>query len=255
VKIMIGGGFDDENPNSDESQRITKFSERLAQQVILQGHQLRCGNLSPLDAIVINAACDAAKEKGESEEERVISYITDGKVAAKRGTVRDSSNPDWNSMSGRKPQVPEPIDEADVLILIGGYDGTFTAANWARQASTPVLPVATFGMAASDILDDELNERGGKKITRLSNDDLKKLKRAAAVLDDNSIAEYAAEMISLAEKAALSREVFIVMSFEEESRLNDFREAVRMACGKEFIAERIDQRPTGDSYDCGENPP
>ena len=139
---------------------------------------------------------------------------------------------------------------ADVLILIGGYEGTFTAANWARQSSTPVLPVATFGMAASDILDDELSNKGGKGITRLSDDDLKKLKRSAATLNDNGIEEYTSEIIRLAEKAALSREVFIVMSFSEQNRLDDFRDAVKMACEKEgFVAERIDKRPTGVSYD------
>ena len=247
MKIMIGGGFDDENPSSSE--RISMFAQSLARQVIQQGHQLRCGNLTQLDAAVINAGCDAVADG--SEAERVISYISQGDEAAtNRGTVRDSSNPNWNSMSGRKPQVPEPIDEADVLILIGGYEGTFTAANWARQSSTPVLPVATFGMAASDIIDDELSEKGGKRITHLSDDDLKKLKRSAVTLNDNGIEEYTAEIIRLAERAALSREVFIVMSFSEQSRLDDFRDAVKMACEKEgFVAERIDKRPTGESYD------
>jgi hypothetical protein len=57
MKIMIGGGFDDENPSS--SQRISMFAESLAKQIILQGYQLRCGNPTHLDAAVINAACDA----------------------------------------------------------------------------------------------------------------------------------------------------------------------------------------------------
>jgi len=247
MKIMIGGGFDDENPSS--SQRISKFAESLAKQVIQQGHKLRCGNLTQLDATVINAACDVVPDS--SGAERVISYISQGNDAATNsGAVRDSSNPDWNSMSGRKPQVPEPIDEADVLILLGGYEGTYTAANWARQSGTPVLPIATFGMAASDILDDELSEKGGKRITRLSDDDLKMLKRSAATLNNDGMEEYAKEIIQLAERAALSREVFIVMSFAEQSRLDDFRDAVKMACEKEgFVAERIDKRPTGETFD------
>ena len=153
-------------------------------------------------------------------------------------------------MSGRKPQVPEPVDEADAVILVGGYEGTFTAANWARQSGTPVLPVASFGMAAKDILADELNERAGRRVTRLSDDDLKKLQRSASTLDEGGLADYATEVIRLAEAAALSREVFIVMSFADQSRLDDFRDAVKMACEQEgFVAQRVDERPTGESYD------
>ncbi len=244
---MIGGGLDDENPRNN--QLISEFAANLAKQVIKQGHQLRCGNLTELDGIVINAACDEISNG--TLHDRVVSYITPGGTPiSNAGQVRDSSNPNWNSMAGRRPKVPEPIDEADVLILIGGYEGTFTAANWARQSSTPFLPVASFGMAASEILDDELNEQNGTKVTRLANEDLKKLKRSAASLNKEQIALYAEEIIQLAEKAALSREVFLIMSFKEESRLKDFRVAVKNACEEySFNAERIDKRPTGESYD------
>ena len=253
MKIMVGGGFDDKNPNNEDSKNIVRFTQYLGQQIIRQQHQLRCGNLTKLDSIVINAACDELEtvEDNNRDSEGVISYISKGHtVATDRGIVRDSSNSDWNSMSGRKLQIPEPIDEADVLILIGGYEGTFTAANWSFQSSTPVLPVATFGLAASDILDDEINEKSRRRTSQLSTDDLKKLKRSASTLKDKDIEDYAEEIIGLAEKVALSREVFIVMSFAEENRLEDFQDAVKMVCEKEgFTADRIDKRPTGESYD------
>ena len=249
MKIMIGGGFDDENPGSPRSKSFGLFAYSLSQQLVKHGHDLRCGNLTKLDAAVINAACDAIGDKNETD--RVISYKYEGSAGETlRGEVRDSSNSDWNSMSGRKPKVPEPIEEADVLILVGGYDGTYTAANWARQSNTPVLPVATFGMAARDIHEDVLNEKGSKSTTHLSVDDLNKLKRSADTLEENNIEKYTEEIIDLAEKAVKSREVFVIMSFEEQSRLDDFQDAVKIICEeREFVADRIDKRPIGESYD------
>ncbi|MGD8911701.1 MAG: hypothetical protein PVJ68_03020 [Candidatus Thiodiazotropha sp.] len=75
---------------------------------------------------------------------------------ALRGGVNGSAIEHWNLMDGRKLAIPEPVDQADVLILLGGYgdaSGTFTAANWAHQIGTPILPVATFNMAAGEIFE------------------------------------------------------------------------------------------------------
>ena len=65
MKIMMGGGFDDESPSSSEL--ITMFVQSLARQVIQQGHQLRCGNLTQLDATIINAGCDELADGSEAE--------------------------------------------------------------------------------------------------------------------------------------------------------------------------------------------
>lgn len=249
MKIMIGGGFDENESNPDRIENMQRFAESLARQVVLQGHRLRCGNITTLDAAVISAACDAAD--GQDVTDLVISYAyKDQEAKISLGTVRDSANSNWDSMSGRRPSVPEPIDEADVLILIGGYEGTFTAANWARQSATPVLPVATFGMAASDILDDELGDKVGPRIARLPDDDLSRLKRAASTLNGDEADKYAAEVVALAERAALSREVFVAMSFEEKQSLRAYQDALKMVCKERgFSAERIDQRSTGETYD------
>ena len=62
MKIMITGGYDEAAVDTDDGRVIMKFAKCLAEQVILQKHQLRCGNVSSLDALIIDAACDAAKE-------------------------------------------------------------------------------------------------------------------------------------------------------------------------------------------------
>jgi hypothetical protein len=56
----------------------------------------------------------------------------------------------------RRSTLPEPIQEANVVILLGGWDGTHYAASWARLANKPLVPVATFGLAAAEIFDDEM---------------------------------------------------------------------------------------------------
>jgi hypothetical protein len=169
-----------------------------------------------------------------------------------RGQVNDSANDDWTSMSGRNPKIPEPIAQADAVILIGGFSdksGTYTAANWARQTGTPILPVSTFGMAARDIYDDLPSGAEGRKATGLGNEDVQKLARNRGMLSDsNAINSYAQQIVSLAERAALSRAVFVIMSFEEEDLLRDYLAAVTEVCEKAgFEAIRTDTRPASDT--------
>lgn len=253
MKIMIGGGYDEAAAQTEDMPTILRFAKAVASQIIAQGHELRCANLSSLDAIVIDAACDAAEAKQIDPENAVVSYVPIGQTARNaRGQVNDSSNADWNSMSGRKPNVPEPIDQADALILIGGFgdaSGTFTAANWARQTGTPILPVATFGMAARDIFDDLPAGPERRKATGLNKEDLDKLTRSATTLDDaQKIESYSKQVVTLAERAALSRVVFLIMSFEASETLRDYQAAVTQVCKEAgFEAVRTDTRPQADT--------
>ena len=155
MKIMITGGYDESMAETPEGRVIIEFTKKLAEQVILQNHQLRSGNLSSLDELVIVSACDAAEHRNLDADKVVISYHPKGhSPRTSRGGVNSSAIEHWNSMDGRRLAVPELVDQADVLILLGGYgdaSGTFTAANWARQIGTPILPIATFTMAAGEI--------------------------------------------------------------------------------------------------------
>ena len=138
-------------------------------------------------------------------------------------------------------------------ILLGGFgdaSGTYTAANWARQIGKPILPVATFGMAAADIFDDLPDTREKIKITGLGQDDLQALTKSKAVLTtDHAFQQYAESVVALAEKAALSRDVFLIMSFEETDDLEDYKAAVKEVCKSAgFQAVRTDSRPADSTH-------
>jgi len=254
MKIMISGGYDESVAETDDGRIIIQFAKRLAEQVIVQKHQLRCGNVSSLDALIIDAACDAAEKNGQDPSKCVVSYHPRGKnPRITRGGVSGSAIEHWNLMDGRKLSVPEPISQADVLVLLGGYgdaSGTYTAANWARQAGKPMLPVATFGMATADIFADLPDTPQRIKITGLSQDDLQLLTRSRAVLSsDQAIHEYAEAVVSLAEKAALSRDVFLIMSFAGGDDMDDYQAAVTEVCKNAgFKAVRTDTRPVDTAH-------
>jgi len=252
--IMITGGYDESKADTPEGRVIIDFAKKLAEQVILQNHQLRCGNLSSLDEMVIESACTAAKEKGLDADQVVVSYHPKGlSPRCSMGSVNSSSIEHWNSMDGRKLAVPEPVAQSDVIILLGGYgeaSGTFTAANWARQIGTPIMPIATFNMAAGDIFEDLPDAPEVTTITGLSPGDLRLLTKSQAVLNsEEALQEYANKVINLAEKAALSRDVFIIMSFAETDDLEDYKAAVEEVCIEcGFEAIRTDSRPPENTH-------
>jgi hypothetical protein len=91
------------------------------------------------------------------------------------------------------------------VILVGGFEGTFRAANWARIANKPLLPFTYFGGAAQKVYDQELNdfdEKYAGLVTRLEYEELNSVK--------NDWSEHAANLVALAEKIAESRRVLVV---------------------------------------------
>ena len=66
MKIMITGGYDEAAVDTDDGRVIAKC---LAEQVIVQKHQLRCGNVSSLTVILLildALIIDAAMRRGRS---------------------------------------------------------------------------------------------------------------------------------------------------------------------------------------------
>lgn len=253
MKIMVGGGIEADKEITELAANTQLFAKHLAKQVISQGHTLICGNLTAFDAIVIEAACDEVGDD-EQAEQRVISYRPDGSdTFVNRGSVLNSSLKDWTRI-GRKLRYPEPIHHADVVILVAGWDGTHTAANWAQIAGKPVLPVASFGQAAREIYERErqnLPAMFGRKADCAEFDVLNK-----AVTDGLTAEQaeaFADKVVSLAERMTLSREAFIIMSYNGIDELNHAKLAFEEVCTEaKFAALRLDDYEPGNTYEIKE---
>jgi len=68
------------------------------------------------------------------------------------------------------PQGAGRVQGAEVVILLGGFYGTFQAANWPRVTRVPLLPFYSFGGAAREVCAVEsrrLDAVYGDRITKL----------------------------------------------------------------------------------------
>ena len=196
--------------------------------------------------------CDAAETQGLDPAKIVVSYHAKGKpprTFARRGQRqrdrtleldgRSQTHGTGTHQPGRRVD-PAPEDTAMAPARTPQPTGLV------RPGST-ILRVATSGMATGNMFDNLPDTLEKIKITGLSQDDLQVLTKSKAVLTtEQAIQQYAESVVSLAEKAALSRDVFLIMSFEETDDLEDYRAAVKEVCQKAgFQAVRTDSRPAG----------
>lgn len=147
---------------------------------------------------------------------------------------------DW----GRVPRgffFPEPIQQADAVIILGGWDGTHYAASWARLANKPLVPVATFGLAAAEIFKDELSAFDRRYSARLTLDDYQILNRLLPDCRQDTLTRFAKDVVTLAERLVTPTDVFVVMSFAEEGHLMDAYDTFERVCKENgFVAFKVD---------------
>ena len=216
-KILVCGGVDD----ADHGKVRGRFAAALGRNVILRGHVLLGGCRTSFDEQVAAAAVKAAIEKKLDQKRVVLSWVNRGeKPFHCYGQFMQSQLNNWSEIP-RGLVFPEPIQKADAIIIVGGWDGTQRAASWARLAGKPLLPVATFGDAAADIFKDELATYDRRYGAMIPIDEYQILNRYLVDETDVSVDEYAVEVLKLAERAILSSEVFIVMPFEDKGHLVD----------------------------------
>ncbi|MDX1980271.1 MAG: hypothetical protein SFV51_08380 [Bryobacteraceae bacterium] len=237
ASILIAGGFDDADGLDHP---IPVFVRALAAEVIRQNHVLLGGCQTRFDAEAAKAAEAAARTAGKQAEDWIVSYVGKGTVPIHDiGSVRQSQLPRWDLL-GPKLVYPEPVAQADAVILVGGWEGTRRAANWARLAGKPVLPVATFGLAAAEIFETELQDFKTRYSTRVRKNDYELLN--SVVSDPAKVEAYARRVVSLAERIITPRNVFVIMSFTKDPILEDVYDTFQTACkdGK-FEAFKIDE--------------
>jgi len=228
ARILVAGGVDEDG----EGGKIrAQFAEALGRTIVRRGHILLGGCRTKLDAIVARAAALAADAKGSNRESVIRSWITDGTTPTHAFGKRIRSQiGNWGQIP-RGYAFPEPVRDADAVIIVGGWEGTQYAASWARLANKPLLPVATFGGAASDIFNDEIKNDRSRRSGNLTDEDFELL-NSFPPTDIATLDAFSERVVSLAEHAALSKEVFIVMSFEQKPELIDAFRTFERVCEK-----------------------
>ena len=240
MNILLVGGFDG---SEAEASHIQTYAKALGAEIVNQGHVLYNGCQTEWDAIVAEAAFTAAHQRPDS----VVSYVLSGTTPVHSfGKIINSRLTTWDPGGGGM-FVPEPIQRADVVIIVQGFEGSFRAAHWADILKKPVLPVAYFGGAARKLyesaLDNNFENRYGGRIEKIEFEELN-----AYGTDWPDLAK---RVVSLAEKAATSKSVLALMSYTPQDPTAKWLKNVfhnfKIVCETfKYVCTRVDETNTTD---------
>jgi hypothetical protein len=242
ARILVAGGLTDNEPDQALREARRSFARAVGREIIGRGHTLLGGCRSNLDAEVAVAAETAAVSSKLDPREVIRSWVSKGtEPTHAAGEIIRSRVGDWCQVP-RGFAFPEPVEEADVVIIIGGRDGTHYAASWARLANKPLVPVAAFGLAAAEIFEDEIREFDRRYGARLGLDEFQILNRLLFDHQIERINGFAHDVILLAERLIMPTDVFVVMSFANQGHLKDAYNTFRRVCGANgFTAFKVDE--------------
>jgi hypothetical protein len=229
-KILVIGSLELADPNR------SIFLKALGGEIAEQGHHLLNGCRNDLDKIVAEGAYERLAARGEDPAARITCYVTGSSQPAHGyGTVLKSRCPNWESLASPGLAVPETVQQADVVVIIGGTEGTECAANWARIAQKPIVPVATFGGSAARIYDEELRQFAEKYADRIDLIDYELLNQVAS-----DVRKVARDTVSLAARAITSTHVFVAMPFANDPKFDDAYESIQTVCQEfHYKARRV----------------
>lgn len=243
MNVLVVGGFD---PGDPEAENLRTYAAALGREIIRQGHTLLNGCQTEFDSIVAKAAADEVRARNGSQEQRIVSYVLSGaKPVHKFGRILNSRLTGWDPGEGSL-FAPEPIQRADVVIIVRGFEGSFRAAHWAETVKKPVLPVAYFGGAGRKLYDNAFDSFERRYGGRLEKTDLEELNAYG-----EDWPELARRLVSLAEKAATSRTVVALMSYTRAGdlaiALDNLYYHLNLVC-KEFgyLCTRVDEKNVAD---------
>ena len=241
ARILVAGGLRSDDPDEQLGDARTRFAGALGRRIVARDHVLLGGCRTGLDAEVARAAAEEAESRDIDPKKVVKSWVTGSNAPShNHGEVVRSQVENWSDVP-RRYMYPEPIREADVVIILGGWDGTHYAASWSRLAGKPLVPIASFGLAAEEIFDDELHDFAQRYAGRVSRDDYQTLNRVLPDRGAEAVDSFAADVVSLAERLVRSTEVFVVMSFAEDPELLDAYDTFVRVCEKAgLLAFKID---------------
>jgi hypothetical protein len=236
VRMLVIGSF------GAGELKCAEFVRALGAEIADEGHQLLNGCRNELDCLVATAAFERLREKGLDPHTFITSYVGDASPAHSVGTVLASRCPNWETLASPGLEVPETIQQTDVVIVVGGTHGTECAVNWARIAHKPIVPVSTFGGSAERIYDRELREFEEKYADRVDRAEYELLNQIS--LDLKKLAK---DTVSVAARAVTPRQVFVAMSFADDPKFDDAYESIQTVC--ESYGYRASRITNADAVD------
>jgi hypothetical protein len=230
MHIFVGGSLRDVPQDPDVCRA---FVAALGTAIVRRGHVLLNGCKSSLDEHIATAANDWLTRHDKDPRTQIVSYCPKGDTKVHSiGTVRYSALKDW-AMEEAELRVPEQIGLAGAAIFVAGNQGTFKAKNWASIAKTLILGVPRFGGSGEDIYNSEL-----KHLRDTAASVAQDYETLNSLSDD--IADYADQVVNLAERLFAPRSVFTIMSFAKEYR--DVFGSYKDVCREfDFDAKRTDE--------------
>lgn len=218
--------------------RCLEFLDCLAGEIVAHGHRFLNGARNQLDQELAKSIHKGLVDKGLDPHQYIVSYVSpDREPVHQYGKIFKSRVASWTSLATAGLDVPETIEQADVVLVINGREGTKSAANWARIARKPLLPLTNFGGAAKDIYDEELDQFELRNRTRLKKEEFENLNQYSN--DPSGIAK---DAMSLAVRAIISRDVFVIMSFDESEKWNDVYDSYKTVCDEfKFNCIKVDE--------------
>jgi hypothetical protein len=241
ARVLVAGGLGKSDKDKNLNEARLRFVRALGREIIKRGHTLLGGCRTNLDAEVAKAAEAAARQKNLDTRSVIRSWVSKSTTPSHTaGEIVRSRVEDWAQVP-RGFAFPEPVQEADVIIIIGGWEGTHYAASWARLANKPLLPVAAFGLAAAEIFEDEVSSFERRYAMRVTLDEFQILNRLLPNLKADTVDEFARDVISLAERLITPTDAFVIMSFAEKGHLKDAYNTFRRVCESNgFNARKVD---------------
>jgi hypothetical protein len=242
LSILVAGGYDAADANVND---IRAFCAELGRAIIDQGHCLIGGCQTEFDKDIAQAAYERLNlVDPQGCEKRLISYILSGTIPIHNlGARRQSRLTSWDPGVG-PTFVPEPVQAANAVILVRGFDGTFRAAHWSSIAKRPLLPLTSFGGAAAQIYREEFDAFDEKYSGRLPKNRYEELSTIT-----NDWVDLANKVVALAEDVATSNYVSVIMSYATNGSigvtLRNVYASFKQVCeGFEYVCERVEDRNT-----------
>jgi len=241
MKILVAGGMSLAKTDAEQS-----LARALGRAVGASGHVLVNGCYNTFDRIVAEAADEAARETSAGKEAAatILTYLSPGTVPThKLGTLRknnvsswDPGQPDWG--------IPVPLRECEAVVVMGGGPATHRVVHLSRLVGKPILPITAFGGAAEEAFRTEFARFDVVHSGHVTRDDYSVLNTSLAALDaPEAFDRLATSVISLVSKIVSGNDIFVVMSFREES--DDTYHTIERVCQSyDFAINRTDKNPT-----------